>query len=89
MFQDLVHFLSTYETEIARLGPSEPEPALRMNKAEIHVKRGICRRSLEARGGIEPPNKGFADLCLTTWLPRHTWKRSLDLNLSSQPCHSQ
>jgi hypothetical protein len=25
---------------------------------------------LEARGGIEPPNKGFADLCLTTWLPR-------------------
>ena len=27
-------------------------------------------KSLEARGGIEPPNKGFADLCLTTWLPR-------------------
>ena len=27
---------------------------------------------LEARGGIEPPNKGFADLCLTTWLPRLT-----------------
>ena len=25
---------------------------------------------LEARGGIEPPSKGFADLCLTTWLPR-------------------
>ncbi len=21
-------------------------------------------------GGIEPPNKGLADLCLTTWLPR-------------------
>ena len=24
----------------------------------------------EAEGGIEPPNRGFADLGLTTWLPR-------------------
>ena len=30
----------------------------------------LCDYELEARGGIEPPNKGFADLCLTTWLPR-------------------
>ena len=26
---------------------------------------------LEAPPGFEPGNKGFADLCLTTWLCRH------------------
>ena len=33
------------------------------------------RMILEARVGIEPTHKGFADLSLTTWVPR--------LNLSS------
>ena len=27
-------------------------------------------KSLEARAGIEPAHKGFADLSLTTWVPR-------------------
>ena len=30
---------------------------------------------LEAGAGIEPANRGFADLCLTTWLPRHSLVR--------------
>jgi hypothetical protein len=29
---------------------------------------------MEARVGIEPTYKGFADLSLTTWVPRQTWK---------------
>jgi hypothetical protein len=31
-----------------------------------------CRKKLEARVGIEPTHKGFADLSLTTWVPRPT-----------------
>ena len=34
------------------------------------VKSGNCSEKLEARVGIEPTHKGFADLSLTTWVPR-------------------
>ena len=30
------------------------------------------KKMLEARVGIEPTDKGFADLSLTTWVPRLT-----------------
>jgi hypothetical protein len=46
------------------------------NTARVNIK-GQCRlkstvedNRLEARGGIEPSDEGFADPCLTTWLPR-------------------
>ena len=29
-----------------------------------------CPQRGEAPGGFEPPYRGFADLCLTTWLRR-------------------
>ena len=29
-----------------------------------------CKEILEARVGFEPTHKGFADLSLTTWVPR-------------------
>ena len=35
---------------------------------------------LEARVGIEPTHKGFADLSLTTWVPRLVWA------ITFQPC---
>jgi hypothetical protein len=31
---------------------------------------------MEARAGIEPAHKGFADLSLTTWVPRLEWDTS-------------
>jgi hypothetical protein len=34
-------------------------------------------RKVEARDGIEPPNKGFADLSLTVWVPRRLEKQPL------------
>ena len=49
------------------------------------VFSGRYEDKLEARVGIEPTNKGFADLCLTTWLPRRlqeggNWRRGWDSN---------
>lgn len=34
-------------------------------------------RRVAARDGIEPPNKGLADLTLTVWVPRRLEKQPL------------
>lgn len=63
----------------SRLRRYTPGTRRRCRRQPIHFTVGI----LEARVGIEPTHKGFADLSLTTWVPR--------LNLSSiakffRPC---
>ena len=43
---------------------------------------------LEARVGIEPTHKGFADLSLTTWVPRLNPTSIADLGNDCQCCPS-
>src|SRR2546427_5014547 len=45
-----------------------------------------CRGLLEARVGIEPTHKAFAEPCLTTWLPRPL--NTVRIKLSAE-CASQ
>ncbi len=46
----------------------------------------ITLKNLEARGRIELPHKGFADLSLTTWVPRREgWSGKRDSNPRLRP----
>jgi hypothetical protein len=65
-----VHFLSTPEGQNALFSRIDAERARNLRMYLTGAVSGNCKEMLEARGGIGPPNKGFADLSLTTWVPR-------------------
>jgi hypothetical protein len=68
--ENLVRFLSALGATFARFCPIEPQRGRNISFGLTASQTTNCKERLEARVGIEPTHKGFADLSLTTWVPR-------------------
>ena len=79
--------------EPTRIAPADFKSAASANSATPASNRGyfsaIGRKGstekMEATGGFEPPNKGFADPRLATWLRRLIWSGRRDSNSRPPP----
>ncbi len=66
-----------------------PTKVPRVAELGLLLIRSKLLKGLEARAGIEPAHKGFADLSLTTWVPRLRPLASLDADrhIQQKPPH--
>jgi hypothetical protein len=76
--------LSALEVEKARFPPNQDERERKVKPNEVAVNSANYKESLEARAGIEPAHKGFADLSLTAWVPRQKTVVSLQSSVFSR-----
>ncbi len=53
------------------VGAVELDPERREVNVDLQLPSN-CVNNVEAAAGVEPANRGFADLCLTTWLRRRS-----------------
>ena len=68
--QNRVRFLSAPGAKFGQFCPIEAQPERTVSSGLTASQTSNCEERLEARVGIEPTYKGFADLSLTTWVPR-------------------